>query len=60
MSVLYVLVPVALVLAGMGVLAFRWAVRSGQYDDVSTPGVRVLLDDESAPPTSPSAPRFDT
>lgn len=60
MSVLYVLVPVALVLAGLGVLAFRWAVRSGQYDDVSTPGVRVLLDDESAPPTSPSAPRSDT
>lgn len=52
MSVLYVLVPVALVLAGLGVLAFRWAVRSGQYDDVSTPGVRVLLDDDTAPPRS--------
>ena len=56
MAVLYALVPVALLLAGGGVLAFRWAVRNGQYDDVTTPGVRVLLDDiapADAPSTSP-------
>ena len=50
MSVFYVLVPVALVLAGAGVLAFRWAVRDGQFDDVETPALRILLDDESVAP----------
>ena len=53
MSVFYVLVPVALLLAGAGVLAFRWAVRDGQFDDVETPALRMLLDDEPAPPESP-------
>lgn len=49
MAVLYVLVPLALVLASLGVFAFRWAVRSGQYDDVTTPAVRVLLDEDPSP-----------
>ena len=55
MNVLYLLVPLALVLAGAGVAAFLWAVRSGQFDDVDTPALRVLLEDEA--PRSPSAPR---
>ena len=29
--------------------AFIWATRSGQFDDLSTPGVRVLFDEEAAP-----------
>lgn len=46
MNVLYFLVPLALLLAGVGVAAFVWSVRSGQFDDVQTPGMRVLLEDE--------------
>ncbi len=46
MSILYLLVPLALVLAGVGVWGFLWAVRSGQFDDVETPAIRVLLEDE--------------
>jgi len=46
MNVLYFLVPLALLLAGVGVAAFIWSVRTGQFDDVDTPGVRVLLEDE--------------
>ena len=45
MNVLYVLVPLALLLAGAAVLAFRWAVRDGQFDDTDTPALRILLDD---------------
>ncbi len=48
MTVLYVLVPLALVLAAAGVAAFRWAVRDGQFDDVETPALRILLDDLDA------------
>ena len=50
MEILYLLVPVALLLAGVGVLAFRWAVRDGQFDDLDSPPVRILFDDEVRPP----------
>ncbi len=50
MNILYLLIPAALTLAGLGVWGFRWAVRSGQYDDTEAPPLRLLLDDE--PPTS--------
>lgn len=47
MNVLYVLVPLALALAGAAAAAFRWAVRDGQFDDLETPALRILLDEES-------------
>ncbi len=57
MTVLYVLIPLALVLAGGAVLAFRWAVRDGQFDDTETPALRILLDDDSlANPNASSEP----
>ena len=56
MNVLYVLVPLALALALCGVAAFRWAVRDGQFDDVETPALRVLLDDESTDLPDPPTP----
>lgn len=46
MSVLYLVIPIALVLAGTGLAAFLWAVRKGQFDDLDTPAVRMLFDDE--------------
>lgn len=45
MSVIYLLIPVSLVFAGAFLWAFIWAVRSGQYDDTSTPSLRALLDE---------------
>ena len=50
MSVVYVLLPLALLIAGAGVAAYIWAVRSGQFDDLDTPAYRVLHDDEDEPP----------
>ncbi|OZC02437.1 cbb3-type cytochrome oxidase assembly protein CcoS [Rubricoccus marinus] len=47
MIVLYLLVPLAIALAGAAVLAFRWAVRDGQFHDTDTPALRILLDDDS-------------
>ena len=46
MNVLYFLVPIALLLATASILAFMWAVRSGQFDDTETPALRILLDDD--------------
>jgi cbb3-type cytochrome oxidase maturation protein len=49
MAVLYLLVPLALLVAGAAVAAFAWTVRSGQLDDVDTPPRRILFDDERDP-----------
>ena len=46
MSVLYFLVPIALVLVGIALVAFRWAARDGQFDDMDTPPVRILFDED--------------
>ena len=46
MSAVYIALPVALLLAVAGLIAFIWAARSGQLDDLETPGQRVLFDDE--------------
>ena len=49
MSILYILIPLALLLLGGAVWAFFWAVSSGQFDDLDTPAVRVIMDDDSKP-----------
>lgn len=43
---IFVLLPVALLFAGAAVAVFLWAVRSGQMDDLDTPPLRILHDDE--------------
>ena len=48
MSVIYVLLPVALALAAAALWAFIHAVRSGQYDDLDSPAVRMLMDDDGS------------
>jgi cbb3-type cytochrome oxidase maturation protein len=45
MSVLFIAVPVALAFALSAVLAFLWASRSGQLDDLDTPPLRMLHDE---------------
>jgi len=50
MSVVYIALPIALLLALAGVIAFIWAVRSGQLDDLETPSLRILGDDDAPPP----------
>lgn len=52
MSSLYLLIPLALVLLVLAVWAFFWAVRKGQFDDLDSPGIQILLDDERAPPVT--------
>ena len=58
MAALYIALPVALLLAAVGVAAFIWSVRSGQLDDLDTPAVRPLVDDDD-PGTGPSRPSAD-
>jgi cbb3-type cytochrome oxidase maturation protein len=46
MSVLYIVLPLALLIVGAAVAAFVWAADRGQYDDLDTPGVRAVQDDD--------------
>ena len=50
MSMLYILIPLALMLLAVAVWALIWAIRSGQFDDLDTPAMRIVLDDDSKPP----------
>jgi cbb3-type cytochrome oxidase maturation protein len=49
MSVLFLVVPLALVVVGTAVAAWVWSARSGQFDDLDTPAVRMLHDDTGEP-----------
>ena len=46
MSVILILILVSIVVAGLFLMAFFWAVRSGQYDDTYSPSVRMLFEDK--------------
>ncbi|HAC16439.1 MAG TPA: cbb3-type cytochrome oxidase assembly protein CcoS [Bacteroidetes bacterium] len=46
MSAMYMLIAFSLIIATGFVIAFIWAINSGQYDDKYTPSVRILFDDE--------------
>lgn len=48
MSVIYVALPLAILLAALFVAAFIWATRTGQYDDLDSPAVRMLNDEDEA------------
>ena len=49
MEVIYLLIPVALLLVGVIVAIFFWAIRSGQFDDLEGPAYRILMDDDKPP-----------
>ena len=51
MESLFFLVPVTLLLVGIAVAVFFWAMRSGQFDDLDSPAWRILHDDDANPPT---------
>ena len=52
MNILLMLVPISLVLLGVAIAAFVWAVRRGQFDDLDTPA-RDILEDDDRPPGRP-------
>lgn len=45
MNVLLILILASLTTAALALGAFAWAVRSGQFEDTTTPSMRVLIDD---------------
>lgn len=49
MNVLVVLIPVSLVLGGLGLAAFLWSLRNDQYEDLEGDAWRILSEDDDAP-----------
>jgi cbb3-type cytochrome oxidase maturation protein len=54
MSVIFLVLPLALLIVAAAVFAFVWSAKSGQYDDLDTPAVRMLHDE--APTATKPAP----
>ena len=54
MEVLIYLVPLALGLGLLGLIAFIWALNSGQFDDLDGARWRVLMDDDLPAPAAPA------
>ena len=52
MSAMFILIGASLIVAIGFLIAFLWAVKSGQYDDKYTPSVRMLMDDKAPNDTS--------
>ena len=63
MMILFVVLPLAVCLSALAAAAFLWATRTGQFDDLETPAVRLLCDElrerapESHPPNGGGTPR---
>jgi len=54
MGVIFILLPLALLFVGIALAWFIWAVRSGQFEDLETPAVRILFDDEPPELSTPA------
>jgi cbb3-type cytochrome oxidase maturation protein len=52
-TALLFLIPAALLLGGLGLAAFLWAIRSGQFEDLDGAAQRILIDDDDAPADDP-------
>ena len=57
MSIIAYLIPMALVLGGLGVGAFIWCLRSNQYDDLEGAAWRILEEDDDRPVERDDRPR---
>lgn len=56
MSIIFLVLPITLLLSLGAVVAFTWATRGGQFDDLQTPALRALHD---PPPPGPTPPPLE-
>ena len=46
MSIIFVLIPIAMLFVAIAVMVFFWAVKTNQYDDLDREAVNILFDEE--------------
>ena len=51
MIILLLLIPLSVLLLAVAIWAFVWAVRKGQFDDLDTPALDILVDTDDLPPS---------
>lgn len=56
MNILLVLIPLSLILVIAAVYAFFWAVDNDQFEDLETPAIDILADDDVPRPARPDRP----
>jgi cbb3-type cytochrome oxidase maturation protein len=56
MSAIFFLIIIGVVVAGGFLIAFIWAVKSGQYDDDYSPSVRILFESKTTDKETPEEP----
>ena len=60
MEILFLLIPLAIIIAFVIAGFFFWSVKSGQFDDLQGPAHSILMDDDSPPdPSQDNAPDAD-
>jgi cbb3-type cytochrome oxidase maturation protein len=59
MSVVFLLIIIGIIVASVFLIAFIWAVKTGQFDDSYTPSVRILFDDNIPSSESDKDPTID-
>lgn len=57
MDVLVFLIPIALGLGALGLAAFIWSLKSGQFEDLDGAAMRILDDDDDAAPSANEKPQ---
>ncbi|KAB7628195.1 cbb3-type cytochrome oxidase assembly protein CcoS [Alkalilimnicola sp. S0819] len=50
MNIILVLIPLGIMLLGVAIWAFFWAVNNGQFDDLDSPAYRILMEDKAPAP----------
>ncbi len=46
MNIIFILIGISIFIALIAITAFFWAMRNGQNDDMQTPAIRILFDDD--------------
>ena len=52
MSIIYILIPIAILLTSLGIYLFFWAVKTEQFEDLEKQGMSILFDDEHSQPSA--------
>lgn len=49
MSIIYVLIPIAIIIVAIAIAVFFWAVKTNQFEDLDRQGYSILFDDDLSP-----------
>ena len=62
MEILFILLPLGIILLGIGIWAFFWAVKNDQFEDMEGPAYSILFDEDEKPTSDkqPSSTNDDT